>query len=289
MVPQPAPEWQPVCKICERGTLVRKKVFRMSGPVVFIGFVFLIPSVLGIIASILLFFGVLSTGTSGSTRTKNEVALNMRKAGVPESIIADVLAGNADRSDSQIANQDRTILDAQEKVKSNLAIQVAAGERMLQAGIPNSIIRALSTEGRLSTPGIAGSSEMSEWLDGATPEQREMFQAAKVQFHEPPAESLHAVREMQQAQIPVDVIYDVRMSKDADVQAWMGARHEALQDAQNKLRDNKETSGFALFFGGGFAVAMGIASFVGGLLGWLLVMRKSVLQCSVCSAVVNAS
>jgi hypothetical protein len=28
---------------------------------------------------------------------------------------------------------------------------------------------------------------------------------------------------------------------------------------------------------------------VSGLLGWLLVMRKSVLQCDVCGAVVNAS
>ncbi len=36
-------------------------------------------------------------------------------------------------------------------------------------------------------------------------------------------------------------------------------------------------------------VAVGIACFVGGLLGWLLVMRKRVLQCSYCSAVINAS
>jgi hypothetical protein len=42
-------------------------------------------------------------------------------------------------------------------------------------------------------------------------------------------------------------------------------------------------------FGSGFIIAIGIASFVGGLLGWLLVMRKRVLQCDVCGAVVNAS
>jgi hypothetical protein len=36
-------------------------------------------------------------------------------------------------------------------------------------------------------------------------------------------------------------------------------------------------------------IAIGIACFVGGLLGWLLVMRKRVLQCSFCSAVINAS
>ena len=45
--------------------------------------------------------------------------------------------------------------------------------------------------------------------------------------------------------------------------------------------------------GGGFAVILSIigivASFVGGLLGWLLIMKKKVLQCTSCQAVVNAS
>jgi hypothetical protein len=44
---------QPPCKVCERGVLVPKKVFRMSGPVVIIGFIFLIPSILGMSASAL--------------------------------------------------------------------------------------------------------------------------------------------------------------------------------------------------------------------------------------------
>jgi hypothetical protein len=37
------------------------------------------------------------------------------------------------------------------------------------------------------------------------------------------------------------------------------------------------------------AIVMGITSFVGGLLGWLLVMKKRILQCTLCGAVVNAS
>lgn len=37
------------------------------------------------------------------------------------------------------------------------------------------------------------------------------------------------------------------------------------------------------------AVILGVTSFVSGLLGWLLVMKKHVLQCSVCKAVTNAS
>ena len=39
----------------------------------------------------------------------------------------------------------------------------------------------------------------------------------------------------------------------------------------------------------GFALLFGIGSFIGGLLGWLLVMKKNILQCHQCGAVVNAS
>jgi hypothetical protein len=49
------------------------------------------------------------------------------------------------------------------------------------------------------------------------------------------------------------------------------------------------TPNFVSILGGGFAIALGIAFFVSGLLGWLLVMRKRVLQCSACGAVINAS
>lgn len=41
--------------------------------------------------------------------------------------------------------------------------------------------------------------------------------------------------------------------------------------------------------GEAFFLFTAIASFVGGLLGRLLVMKKRVLQCSVCNAVVSAS
>jgi len=40
---------------------------------------------------------------------------------------------------------------------------------------------------------------------------------------------------------------------------------------------------------GGFFIFLGIAFFVGGLLGWLLIMKKSILQCTVCGAVINAA
>ena len=41
--------------------------------------------------------------------------------------------------------------------------------------------------------------------------------------------------------------------------------------------------------GNAFFIGWGVAFFVSGLLGWLLLMKKRVLQCDVCGAVVNAS
>ncbi|MGH9583086.1 MAG: hypothetical protein ACRD4O_09150 [Bryobacteraceae bacterium] len=59
--------------------------------------------------------------------------------------------------------------------------------------------------------------------------------------------------------------------------------------AQAKLRGANVASGLGIMHGSEFAIVLGIGSFVGGLLGWLLVMRKRVLQCSLCRAVINAS
>ena len=64
----PLSQFHPRCKVCEYGDLVPKKIFRMSGPVVAIGFILLVPSVLGMAMSALMFFGV--TGITGSEPAK---------------------------------------------------------------------------------------------------------------------------------------------------------------------------------------------------------------------------
>ncbi|MCW5881594.1 MAG: hypothetical protein KIS91_11725 [Anaerolineae bacterium] len=40
---------------------------------------------------------------------------------------------------------------------------------------------------------------------------------------------------------------------------------------------------------GGIFLCLGVGAFVGGLIGWLLVMKKRVLQCDMCGATVSAS
>ena len=45
----------PTCKICDRGTLMPRKIRRLSGPAVAIGYILLIPSILGMAACAILF------------------------------------------------------------------------------------------------------------------------------------------------------------------------------------------------------------------------------------------
>jgi hypothetical protein len=64
----------------------------------------------------------------------------------------------------------------------------------------------------------------------------------------------------------------------------------AAMDSTEK-QEREPSAGFSIIpvIGSGLAIALGIAFFVSGLLGWLLVMKKRVLQCSMCGAVINAS
>ena len=177
--PPPPQNWQaPRCKTCDQGTLIQRKSFRMSGPVVFIGFILLIPSILGMIFSALLFFRIIGTSESEVLRTRNEAVARMHNGHFSEELISAI----ADERDADV----------------------------------------------------------NSWL-----------------------------------------LQNERLLRSEQI-AW-------IRDAQRKTRADLAASRVGVVFGSGLIIAMGIASLVGGLLGWLLVMRKRVLQCSLCGAVVNAS
>jgi hypothetical protein len=59
----------PRCRICGVGTLRLEKRYRMSAPVVVIGYILLVPSVLGMFFSVLTMFSV-----AGHSSTNNEVS-----------------------------------------------------------------------------------------------------------------------------------------------------------------------------------------------------------------------
>jgi hypothetical protein len=63
----------------------------------------------------------------------------------------------------------------------------------------------------------------------------------------------------------------------------------AVQEAESSRLGQKIGAGTATVVAGGFSMLIIVAAFVGGLLGWLLIMRKRVLQCASCGAIVPAS
>lgn len=94
--------------------------------------------------------------------------------------------------------------------------------------------------------------------------------------------------QLQRAGVPTSVLTKVIASKSLAVAdtARLGSRQRtAIRNAQAALTDSSAETAIA----GGLFVVFGIASLVGGLLGWVLVMKKAVLQCNVCDATIAAS
>ena len=55
-----------ICKICDKGALIQKRKYRMSSPVVLIGYVLLIPSILGVLISAMTFFEISSAASQAN-------------------------------------------------------------------------------------------------------------------------------------------------------------------------------------------------------------------------------
>jgi len=66
-------------------------------------------------------------------------------------------------------------------------------------------------------------------------------------------------------------------------------QRQAVQQAKLELAAGTVGAGAGAALAGGASILFGVFSLVGGLLGWLLVMKKAVLQCNACGAVVAAS
>jgi len=102
------------CKTCDRGSIHQKKKYRMSGMVVFIGYVFLIPSLLGLAFSALL---IVSTGRAGgevSAIMEEPTRSTLEDAQVPEDIIVKVLDfdGLTDAERESLTSRQRSAVTA---------------------------------------------------------------------------------------------------------------------------------------------------------------------------------
>jgi len=161
------------CKVCESGVLKKQKVYRLSGPAVVIGYIFLIPCVLS-----MMFWGAVIVASGGSVGEVTE----------------------------------------QNKKEARVKLE--------NAGIDPSIIEATLNYKDL------------------TPEQESML-----------------------SEDDKDKIREVRLTFSA----------------------GNAGAGLGALMAGGFSFIALIMSFCGGLLGWLLTMKKKVLKCVTCEAVVGAS
>ena len=171
----PAANRKPVlsCQTCGQGALVKRKKYRMSVPVVLIGYILLIPCVLGMLFGVLMLFATGSAGTAVSAAADKATRMRLEEQAIPEPIIEKVV------SFKPITADERSTL---------------------------------------------------------TPEQKSLVDEAKL-----------------------------------------------------SLSAGKVGAGAGAVIGGGLSIFLIISCFVGGLLGWLLVMKKKVLQCNQCSAIVAAS
>ena len=198
------------CKICDRGTLRSKKVFRMSGPAIAIGFILLIPSICGMLFSGLVLLGALTVPAAMSSLPA-------------QSNFDATFRSNCAKSARQSIYSSGS-LPSQAKVESFCECGLSIYKETNSMTTASQICNQRAQDGTLDEVG-------------------------------PNVDALYSNTPQQNIPASYSLILTAALS----------------------------------FIGSVGAVAMGIASFVGGLLGWLLVMRKRVLQCDICGAVVNAS
>jgi len=231
---QPA-QFRPTCKVCDRGELVPQKVFRMSGPVVAIGFILLIPSILGMIVAALMFFGVFAYNGENASNSSVESALTQSQ---------DYRPRPDDNNRSVCATAVIESVQRESGALPTLSSVVQTCECAVGA----------MKQGTFTSDTTDACAKRSLHGDFPPPDHKTEF--PYVQVYKSYSDPL--------------------------------GYQDAL--ARAKTPDQATTQGVSWFrlFGGTFAIFIGIASFVGGLLGWLLVMRKRVLKCSLCGATVSA-
>lgn len=240
------PKFQPTCKVCDAGVLVPRKIYRMSGPVVAIGYILLVPSILGVAASVAMLEGVslITTQPAAVPQGQATVVPQDQSPPVPPSLDVD--------SQYRLACMKGIVANLTHLNMHALLPETLPEQQQICECI---ISRIDDDENR--HPSVEGPVCYEKWLSGAI--NREADQGTQ------------------------DVYAQLLNPKPAPPQPAAIAPAPAVAGPPNL--------GVTILgaIGSGFAIGLGIVSFVSGLLGWLLVMKKRVLQCTVCTATVSAS
>lgn len=104
--------------------------------------------------------------------------------------------------------------------------------------------------------------------------------------------SAATLQRLHDANVPAEIVAELEAGKtpsEAAKAQLTSDQAAAVSAAERELGARAGAVGCLGACGTGMAATIAILSFIGGLLGWLLVMKKRVLVCSACSAVTSAS
>jgi hypothetical protein len=209
----PEPSIPVTCKVCERGTLAKKSVHRLSLPAVVLGYLLLVPSVIGLFVSGFLFVHAAVSRSGNASDSPSAVADSFNRS----------FRGSCLKNFNESFQKSTGTLPPPLVAEGYCECALSHYKETLSTAKATDACTKDFSEGSLSTP------------DQAT--QNLYLEAAQV---ETPVQSAAS-----DTLIP---------TIDPDV-----------------------------------AILMIVVFLIVGLIGWLLVMKKRVLQCSQCSATVNAS
>jgi hypothetical protein len=104
--------------------------------------------------------------------------------------------------------------------------------------------------------------------------------------------SATTIQRLHDTNVPADLVTELEAGKMLSAAKKEGLNADqaaAVTAAETELNARAGATGCLGACGTGMAATIAVLSFIGGLLGWLLVMKKRILVCSACSAVMNAS
>jgi DNA-directed RNA polymerase subunit RPC12/RpoP len=126
--PQPQqPSVNPLCHTCGQGALIKRKKFRLSGPVVAIGFILLIPSALGVLFGVLMLSVTHSANKSTSASGERRIRAQLVAQNVPEPIIREVVSGKSVSDDQLVPLTDQQQATVRETEAARLGQKIGGG------------------------------------------------------------------------------------------------------------------------------------------------------------------
>lgn len=171
------------CKICDRGELVRKRVYRMSAPVVVIGYILVTPSVIGVLFSGYMLWESIAQVIEERDLAQNEAVSQMRQVGIPATLIGYVTSEQHDpvnswiteteQRDAMIANQLKGLADMRAKIDHARSLSLGAIPILRDAGIPDPVAIALAR---------TDFKRAESWLPFANAQQEEVFREPRNRF-----------------------------------------------------------------------------------------------------------